>query len=874
MGEFTLDGTVDDQPASIPGLGDATWQETTAYHGDFQNLPKYSEDGVRHTYLVLETSKDGWSSERSYDAETRTTRVDNYFPEGEGSEIRISKSWLDGDDAAHRYIVRIDLVAAHDMHSNATNPDGSYVVEYKAGETVATVELSESELWFTEIDVPIGGLTYEDFTAVETALVDDNDTPDDTADDTEYPVLTRDEAEDQYAGEPWVNAGWTNPDNRRAATPEHVYEVRSTRNDTLQSVEATNRRLGLFDLTVTKAWGDGLGDNPENSTRPEAMLTLSCDEHSDAFSVDENGNLQVSVSANTLPVLDAEGNPVKATIVDADGNPAERGSAQVAMDTSLANSTYEFFGMPKYDASGMNVHYSVVERWTGEYGDYQSSRTVGEYVVEDGQRHFQDHQTVEFSNMRSGTRDVTFYKDWHDAYVSETLGQRPDIYLTLYRAVRQADGTWSEPEVVNDYVHFLWEPAGEGGDAANEQMVTISGLRKYDSNGAEYVYYATESMSADGVSLGYGAVQFDYSSIDEADAQASGKATTITGAQNAVNIDAATEDNDPTQDGTGWAIREDGTFVNRLDSSLVAQGTKLWENIPGNIEQDDLPDVTVYLQRKRAIDTEWEDMYATAAAAGDWSVSGTVASTSDLVETTANQYTYTIKTDYKGNPLPRFDKDGNLYEYRAVEIVWGLLDQPGGFTAEDIKGVNLKEIREGNEGATDLTGAVYIIQHGETGSFLLRNVYGGSTGNLTVKKTFSGRNAQDNIFASYPTVTFDLYRYYVDSEGNQSAAAFVRSHTLERADYAADKLEGGAGAVPENDSATYTFRNLDLYAPDGGYWIYYVVERTISGYETTVAVGSAQLAAGGTVTTAGGAIANGMRSVSYTHLTLPTKRIV
>ena len=413
---------------------------------------------------------------------------------------------------------------------------------------------------------------------------------------------------------------------------------------------------------------------------------------------------------------------------------------------------------------------------------------------------------------------------------------------------------------MNDYVHFLWEPAGEGGDAANEQMVTISGLRKYDSNGAEYVYYATESMSADGVSLGYGAVQFDYSSIDEADAQASGKATTITGAQNAVNIDAATEGNDPTQDGTGWAIREDGTFVNRLDSSLVAQGTKLWENIPGNMEQDDLPDVTVYLQRKRAIDTEWEDMYATVDAAGDWSVSGTVASTSDLVETTANQYTYTIATDYKGSPLPRFDEDGNLYEYRAVEIVWGLLGQPGGFTAEDIEDVNLKDIREGNEGATDLTGAVYIIQHGETGSFLLRNVYGGATGNLTVKKTFSGRDAQDNAFASYPTVTFDLYRYYVDSEVNQSAAAYVRSHTLEQADYAADDLEGGAGAVSGNDSATYTFRNLDLYAPDGGYWIYYVVERTISGYETTVAVGSAQLATGDTVSTANGAIANGMRS--------------
>ena len=67
-----------------------------------------------------------------------------------------------------------------------------------------------------------------------------------------------------------------------------------------------------------------------------------------------------------------------------------------------------------------------------------------------------------------------------------------------------------------------------------------------------------------------------------------------------------------------------------------------------------------------------------------------------------------------------------------------------------------------------------MVQHGESGSFLLRNVYEGDTGKLTVKKLFSGRDADD----AYPDVTFDVYRYYVDEEGNVSDAGLAASHTV------------------------------------------------------------------------------------------------
>lgn len=867
IGTYTMDGVTDSNSTAIDNLSGATWQETRSYHIDFEGLPKYSPEGKRYTYLVLETSKEGWTTERTYDPETRTTRIDNYFPEGEGSEIRVTKSWIDGDDAEHRYTVRVNLVANHDMHSQGKNPDGSYVTEYQAGQVVATVDLTESDLWFAEVDIPIGGLSYQDFTAVEVGLVaSDNGTPDDMSDDTVYNALTKEEAAQNpdYADESWVNAGWTNPENRRVATPEHVYEVRSTENDTLDSCEVTNRRLGLFDLTVNKTWNDALGNDPDG-IRPGAVLTLSCDEYPEAFSLDTDGNLQVSVSANTLPVTitDDEGNPVKATIVNANGEPAERGNARIEIDTTKSTSSYEFSGMPKYDANGMNVHYSVNESWTEDSGDYNSTETVGEYVVEEGMRHFQDHQTIEYSNSRSGTRDVVFYKQWHDNYVSQELNQRPDIYLTLYRM----SANQTTPEAVPGYIHFSWSAIAEEIDAANEQMVTISGLSKYDSQGAEYVYYASETMSADGTSLGYGDVQFDYGSINASDQEAgdtNGGSAVIESADDAVKIDQGAEGNDPQQNGTGWAIREDGTFVNRLDADLVAQGTKLWENIPGNVSQNDLPAVTIYLQQKLASDDTWPEAYATQNSDGTWKVSGTVASTDQLVMDANNQYSYTITTGDDGNALPRFDDEGNRYEYRALEVVWGLLDQSGGFTANDIQGVNLSEVRDGNS-STDLTGAVYVIEHGETGSFLLRNIYGGNeTGNLTVKKLFDGRDQGD----TYPDVTFEVYRYYQGYEGvedAQSPVELVASHTISASEFAA----GGDGG---NNSASYTFEDLDIYAPDGSRWVYFVTEHTINGYTTTVAAADirdahdTQLVAGNLVDASGNVVQTGGVAMRSTDL--------
>ncbi|MBM6705574.1 Cna B-type domain-containing protein [Bifidobacterium pullorum subsp. saeculare] len=863
VGEYTLDGETEGQPTAITELTlpegfeeRPTWQETEAYKLEFEHLPKYTEGGVRHTYLVLEEPVTGWDTDRTYDAETRTTTITNDIGPGESSDIRISKQWIDGDDASHRVDVVVQLIARHDIHSQAKDEEtGKYVHEYEAGAVVPAwvpgmdgpqeeIQIGFDDRWFQEVEVPMGGLTWEDFEIREIALVDTKNTPD-TADDVRTPVVNYEDAQSatEYTGQGWLTSGWDETsDTLRVATDQHVYEVTTTdengepaHNADLDSLEVTNRRLGLFDLTVTKHWSDS---DAGPDTRPDAQISVSSPEYPNAFRMTD-GKVYVSISRNVLPVVDKDGNQ----LTDANAK-VEGGVLTVSIDKSNTDSEYTFFGLPKYDANGTMVHYEVEESWVGSRGEYSFSSEVGAYNI--GPQHYHDSQTVKLDNTRGATRPVTFHKIWNDRYVNDELNQRPDIYLTLYRVTRTVDDggneKFSQPEAVDGYIRWLWQGEGTdesgGTDASYNQMATIEGLAKYDAEGNEYVYYATEDMAADGDALDYVDVRFDYSTIKSAQQQAEVKI----GGADAINIDQATAGNNPEENGVGWAIHEDGTFINTVQSELIAKGTKLWENVPGITSQGDLPEITIYLQQRLAGSSSWPEMKNPHKdeATGEWVFDqGTIAQTSHITMTTNtnNQYTYTLAHEgingadpetEEGAVLQRYDDEGNRYEYRAIEVVWGLLDQPGGFTESDIKDVDFATEE------SKLLGDIYTVQHGETGSFLIRNIYQSVKGNLSVKKFFTGRAQGDE----YPTTTFDVYRYY-NTTDDTGAPVPSRSERVATKTFTNDEIQKLVGAdAGGNGSFKYTFKNLDIYAPDGSYWQYYVVEHAINGYTTTVNVGN------------------------------------
>lgn len=861
VGSFTLDGSRDKDGATqltlangqvAEGMSGVTYQETSSYHADILNLPKYAPDGSRHSYLVLEQNPSGWHTERTYDDETRTTTVENTYGPGEGSEIRVMKGYVDGDDAAHRQQVVVQLVARHDMESTTKDPETNEpLYSYKAGQVVDvfgkggssagvvdqdkdTITLSAATSWYAEVDVPIGNKSYQDFYLVEVALTDGKTTSPVVADTTE--------AIEEYGEDTvWANVGWdyeSAQDTERVATDQHVYEVNAgdadnpSYNHDMKAVSVSNRRIGILDLTVTKTWEDG-GDV---NARPEAELVLSCVEYpNDAhegygFSIDAEGNVWVQVSNNRLPVLDANGAQLTKERAYLDDN-----NLVVKVDTSQDTYTFGFHGLPKYDADGNVVHYDVIERWVDEddHGEYTSSKTVGDYHT--GALHFHDDQTISFENTRQGVRDVTFYKHWNDQYVNEDLSQRPDIYLTLYRLTVSIDEdgnyVYSELEPVEGYQKYEWTgTADPDGDIRYDQVCTVSNLPKYNEDGLEYIYYASESMAADGEALDYAHVQFDYDSIQDAHK----------GIDYAVKVVDDAPDLDPEVDGSAYALHEGGTFVNMLTSELVANGTKLWSNVPGNVVQsasgNDLPEITIYLQRRVAGETSWPELSFTVNDDGTWAFAeggdGAVAWTSELTYVTNNQYSYKLThvnengadpENEDGALLERYTSDGKIYEYRAIEVAWGLMDQPGGFTANEIEGVNVAD----PDGEQTSVKGVYVIEHGETGSFRINNVYQSDKGNLTVKKHFTGRTDGD----LYPATTFDVYRFYETADGTSSDAELVDSKTFSSNEFA------GLAKDNPNGTFTHTFEDLDIYAPDGSCWQYYVVERAINGYTTTVGVG-------------------------------------
>ncbi len=876
IGTFEMDGSKDPTPTNIDRLPGATYQETRSYHLDFEGLPKYSADGVRHVYLVLETDKSGWYQDRSYDAETRTTRIDNLIGEGEAQDIRIIKQWNDGDDSSHRLPVVVNLVAVNDIYSHTKNEDGTPKTSYKAGQVVVeNIVLSAGESWYTEVGVAIGartsdgdgaGCSYRDFRLVEVGM---GPIYDDAGNVTgvQFPAVNSGEAESVYTDITpdleWINTGWDFDSTRgteRVATNDHVYEISATEtaegtyNDDVQAVTATNRRLGLLDLTVDKTWNDQ-GEH----TRPAARLVLTSTEYDDAF-YERDGKVWVKVSDNELPVLDDHG--VQLTVGEHEGGTisVENGAVIVTVATpdDEYTSTYHFFGLPKYDASGRVVHYEVTEEWVGgDGGVYTSTKTTDPYTV--GSRHFHDEQSIHFTNTRHDSRDVVFNKLWQDHYVNDELSQRPDIYLTLYRVTVTGvddDGnpTYSDPVTVDGYVNYHWTGTPDKDNPQYEQSCTIADMPAYDGQGREYIYYASESWSADAEALDYASVKFDYTSI----------ASVHEGAAepNAVTVSDPASTTDPTQDGTGWALHEGGTFVNSLTSELVAQGTKLWEDIPGNVgqgdagttlAQNDLPEVTVYLQRRVQGETEWPSLKFQTDDQGNWTfVEGAeaVAWTSELTQVTRNQYTYTMThtgantsadLDAGSFPegataLPRYTADGELYEYRAIEVPWGLLNEPGGPTTDFINTTDFSELRDSDDDSI----GIYVIEHGETGSFLIHNVYTSPTGSLTVQKHFTGREAGD----LYPDTTFDVYRYYVRDDGTPSEHDLVDTVTLTNNMLATPTTTDDAnpkvaqnGVDTANNTAVYTFDDLEIYAPDGSYWQYYVVEHSINGYVTTVNVG-------------------------------------
>ncbi|MSS25289.1 MULTISPECIES: SpaA isopeptide-forming pilin-related protein [unclassified Collinsella] len=881
-----LDGRVDSTPnlQTIPGsswkLG---WWERSPWHVEFICLPKYDDNGSKYDYLFLEESVDGFTLDhtvRGIDPESSNIYTKFYnrrVIEGNASSSKfaVSKKWLDSGNAASRVPVEIGLYAKHDIVSQRDRQ-----LAYREGELINKVTLNEENSWYDELNVPVGGLSKNDVSIRELSTLNSSDTPD----DLEYEVIDRDTAvcratggsAEEIAAYGSLLRNWPETDTSTRMISKNLsqgfsYEVSYGENRDKNSLEVTNRRVGSVDISIDKTWADA---GSAESKRPKAQITISAPASSSEFTFvcDNSRKLFVRVAGKIdqpLKKKDSEGNFSSLTgSADASENTdvivsKDSKSITFTVDVNKASSFFSVVGLPKYDLSGAIVDWKVEENIVNA-GDY---RSVGGLSSTDfgSPWHQEDQLNYSFTNKRTGTKDVTFHTKWFDHYVKDVLNQRPDVKLVLYRAAYTYDDNGKiitdgkgNPVITLSSVspseydgNFEWVSSDPADRLRNDtkgdftQYATFKNLPKYDGNGGQYVYYARVDMNVlddtkgaldyyDDDTVSKDSYTKDPGSWDKADDEVRSFA------------DCLFADNDQQ-----LVYREDSTFNFHIHGSVTVSGEKLWENVPVGYSKDDLPAISIYVQRRLlkgsyGANGNWTDgaalpwsglaLTVDATQAKDYTVASsntgktdsgqeildgkTAVAWTNSLEKDGNKWTFSIGQygdNSNSNALPSdnklaaYDAEGRRIEYRVREVIDGIVGKDGWHLTSE------SEL----EKAFD---KVYDIRYT---AFSIRNTYKSKQGKLTLYKVFTGRAHVDT---KYPDSTFRLYRYYVKDDDSKSALTFVAEQTLK-----------GKDVNHATESGAVTFDNLDIYAPSGAKWRYVAVEVVPNGYTATS--GKGELAA-------------------------------
>lgn len=830
------------------------YSETAPWDVTVQGLPEYDENGRAVEYVLAESrdSANPWSvvmqhTERDEDGNYITTI---YNGPG-GNAIIVRKAWIDDGDVIHREEVTI----------------GVFLKE--TNEKIDTVTLGENAMWYQIVG--IGEHEADDVYILETKMGDEKvplqqvyvdpsnpgaATPD--YDNPEEPVLKTENGENyttiQFAG------------------PDHYYEATYSMS-TFAGYEdvftVTNRRLGIIDLTVTKTWVDG--DNSETKLLMDALaennLALALYLKFDPDFVPEDNEYKIDYKNNTITL----GNEV----VDIRNGESEKGTGKailpITRDQAVAGKTeYHFFNLPKYDLHGASVRYtveevvveldengnvtnSVVTDSLSQYPSYTDETTGEEYTLQElwnwytrsydksdynvAEKHERDTHAMQVTNSLVGAKNVQWHKLWADRYAYET-GVRPDIFLNIYSwTPDRPDAENTPPRLV--YENYRWTPNEKyPGNDEYSWTVTIEDLPKYDEQGYEIFYYATEHSNIDWAQLDYTEVQYAFPDPNSTVQWINiGTQTKLSESYNfdlnyVVNV--GSEDIGTDAPGAHFALREDGMFINHLSASITLQGRKVWSSLPNGWQAKDMPTITfdVYQyadENSNGRQDEEEPLGEKPVA------SLTISNWSNWANGT---FQFEIK--YLGKNIGTIDEDGTILTTSPAGDDAALLpkyrNQDGVRYGYVLQESSVEWPEEVGNGELSL-GAVFDSTVQE-GTYIAQNTYDPERGFLQVKKHLQLPVGEKGEEIVYPAVQFDLYRTYVDNAGEEQPSntgtpgEYVATQT-----WTSDQVKDAAQSAGADNivSTILTFENLPLYAPNGSPYTYTIVEVKegfLEGYDT------------------------------------------
>lgn len=869
---------------------------------------------------------------------------------GEQVVLMVQKNWIDDGDALHREPVTVGVY--YEKNGNLEPlMDGEKAVTHEINNTTGSwtdfIYISSDLLK----DKEGNELTAEDLYIVEQTVGEDAEVTHGNAEDN-IPTVDEWTDGHTGSTDTDTSIFQVSTDNHRyqVTYERKTGDAPAVPANVAALYVVTNRRLGTVDMTVNKTWVSGGQDADANEGLQILTEALDAVNNSETNNTDLALAFQLQFASEPKRGWKIGGNAVSVggpstenvPILDSEGNAAA--SIQVILGPNNTNNTnFSFCNLPKYDEQGAVVAYTVEEVWvSGSDGNWKvldnglddssiesldglenlqtiwseyraaitsQNYTVGSHDVNPGgnapadditdavqtilntnpagTRRDQDEQHITYTNTRAQTKNVTWYKVWRDNFADQQ-GNRPDLYLDIYRVVHDKDGQEKIELVTENYRWEVVQPGtteetetliGDssadvttGTNAANDVWsVTLHGVDKYDGEGYEIQYFAVERTAVRVSDFDYQAAQYAYSS--------EGHATDIIGDRDngaedvTLDLDgdipwknsADKPDNIGPFQGIGtegktyprYALVENGTFINTLANSFPVTGMKRWEKLPsGYLSNDpDLPTVTFEVYRSTDADdipTEGKPVASLTIQSSDWASMAKSGSSysfridyegANVVKVEGNEVRFVPANDdgtaltpgadgsYDRDKLPLYDENGNRYYYKATEAI-------------TYNSVDTQE--EAGDGEVQQDDHVYHVTHQDmAGNFTFVNTYAPDKGGLKVKKILSlpADTTADN--GGFPTVSFTLKRTYTTSDGTEveepvSVKNSELTWTSGDVKEAFDNVEGTDSVLLEH---VFEVTGLPIYAPNGSKYVYSIQENTgkLGGYLTYAKTGNVEL---------------------------------
>lgn len=860
-----------------------------AWHATVNNLPRFDENGRPYEYVLLEEHGfPSYETTRDEHGNYKTTVTNGPGPGA--IPILVRKVWLDDGDNLHREPVTFTV------YNKKTNTP---VQQNGKDLTVTLGEADNHGLWHDVVQVPKsddgaenGVFSVDDIYVVETS-VGEHTVKHYLDNSLTYTALYTDNHGTDHVFD-------VTTDNHRYQVT-YGYKANETSATDPGGIQGTftvtNRRLGYIDLTVTKKWVDGnhnemmdkikaelekIAQDPDGKHLALVFRLEFADETKTEDGTDDDG-WEITYTgfeddSDTVQVGGTAGEKVQIySGYQSDGETygSTASSEQVIVGVNKegafeTNDAAHFFGLPKYDAEGKSVEYTVEELWLDvtssgspeevkmqeDYPDlwalWQDYVTFyGTPEITGNSTHTKDTQNMTVTNIRRDTKDVTWTKIWKDDFTYNS-NLRPDIFLDVYAVSHVRD---ENDDVKQQITRVQKDLKWTAGADANQWTVTLSDVDQFDALGYEVQYYAIERTV---VAVG----DYDYQAVKYSLDPTGGSSTTTTelgtrdepaeGAVDSGNVldlkgegylysnfeldDLNIGQYQPGSSGTApsypqYALIEGGTFTNTLADVYSIEGIKYWNSLPSGWPDASLPSVTFYVHQYIG-DTAPDrnnlkpnDAVATLKVPSSmWENMKDGLGYRYLIEYMGTN-TLTVDQDGKlvcsgtDEKLPRYDDDGKLYHYLVVEEV------------------NWEEDNAPDEGEQVFTTSYT--------NFTVKNEYNPTKGSIKVKKHLYLPMGDDGKPEAYPAVTFRLTRQVQKTVGGQyeddksfSAITKVLSSADVKKLY--DALEADSDGKKDGYvTDTLTFENLPIYAPNGTEYQYTVTEvkTSLQGYDTWAQAG-------------------------------------